>query len=156
MVDALGRGGGTPILGWSGRSPTGKQARRFCLVIHKALRKDECIDVVLSAAAAHFCPLEPYCCPACSLTDSSPSTLLAAMKLGTLVSRTTQEWWNRTSYVQATMPATEPAHALGLDAGHPEEILGVSEVGGELSQLRVQLRLEDESLLVNLHECEWW
>lgn len=45
---------------------------------------------------------------------------------------------------QPTMPATEPTHALGLDAGHPKEILRVSEVGGQLRELRVQLCLQDE------------
>lgn len=44
-------------------------------------------------------------------------------------------------YVQPTMPAAEPAHAFGLDAGHAEEVLGVGEVGGELAELRLQLGL---------------
>lgn len=39
------------------------------------------------------------------------------------------------------MPTSEPTHTLGLNAGHPEEVLGVSEVGGELRQLGMQLRL---------------
>lgn len=41
------------------------------------------------------------------------------------------------------MPATESAHALGLDTGHPEEVLRVGEVVGELGELLVQLRLDE-------------
>lgn len=39
------------------------------------------------------------------------------------------------------MPAPQPPHSLGLDTRHPEEVLRVREVGRELRELRVEVRL---------------
>lgn len=37
------------------------------------------------------------------------------------------------------MPASKSTHAFRLDAGHPEEVLSVGEIGGKLGKLRMQL-----------------
>ncbi len=39
------------------------------------------------------------------------------------------------------MPGTQPAHALGLHARHAQQVLRVGEVGRQLRQLRVEVRL---------------
>lgn len=55
------------------------------------------------------------------------------------------------------MPTTQSAHALGLDAGHAQEVLRVREVVGQLSKLGVQLCLNIKLLVYNLlgqtHRC---
>lgn len=44
--------------------------------------------------------------------------------------------------LQTTMPTTQATHALCLDARHTEKILRVRQVGGELSELGVELSLD--------------
>lgn len=82
----------------------------------------------------HFCP--PPCCWPCSFTDSSPRTLLAAMKLRGSV-RNTELGWVTTAEgcLQSTVPATKSSHTFRLDTGHPQKVLGVGEVVGKLSEL---------------------
>ncbi len=43
--------------------------------------------------------------------------------------------------LQPGMPAPQSPHGLGLHARHAQEILGVGEIGRELSQLRLKLGL---------------
>lgn len=43
--------------------------------------------------------------------------------------------------LQSPVPATKSSHAFRLDTGHPEKVLGVREVVGKLSELRMQLSL---------------
>lgn len=43
--------------------------------------------------------------------------------------------------LQSTVPATKSSHAFRLDTGHPEKVLGVGEIVGKLSKLRMQLGL---------------
>lgn len=90
-----------------------------------------------------FCHLwPPPCCWACSFTDSSPRTLLAAMKLEEPVRKWEAGGTTRAEgQLQSTVPATKSTHAFCLDTGHPEEVLGVGEVVGKLSELRMQLGL---------------
>lgn len=43
--------------------------------------------------------------------------------------------------LQSAVPATKSSHAFRLDTGHPEQVLGVGEIVGKLSELRMQLGL---------------
>ena len=51
---------------------------------------------------------------------------------------------------QPAMPASQPSHALGLDARHPEEVLRVCQVGRKLGKLRVQMGLAGEKRVSTL------
>lgn len=58
-----------------------RMANDLIQFVHASRREGVCRE-----GSRHFCP--PPCCWACSFTDSSPRTLLAAMKLKGLVRNT--------------------------------------------------------------------
>lgn len=97
----------------------------------------ECCWVIRKPCSAH----SNHLCCACSRTESSPSTLLAAMNLKEVVVVSSASHAIREGYVQSSVPAAEATHAFGLNARHAKEVLSVGKVGGQLSQLRVQLCL---------------